>query len=103
MNKSKLESEKTIGRLKNQLNQAELKLQYQNVVAPVTGIIFEPKARVSGVLGAGETILTIIPKEASKEGSLFKTKILVLSKMGKLQGFASTHFHSHSMESWKDP
>ena len=43
MNKSKLESEKTIGRLKNQLNQAELKLQYQNVVAPVTGIIFEPK------------------------------------------------------------
>ena len=101
MNKSKLESEKTIGRLKNQLNQAELKLQYQNVVAPVTGIIFEPKARVSGVLGAGETILTIIPK-ASK-GRFYSNKDIGLSKMGKLQGFASTHFHSHSMESWKDP
>ena len=83
MNKSKLESEKTIGRLKNQLNQAELKLQYQNVVAPVTGIIFEPKARASGVLGAGETILTIIPQGGLKGKVFIQNKDIGFIKNGQ--------------------
>lgn len=38
-------------------------MQYQNVLAPVTGVVFDPKARVEGVLGAGERILSIVPQQ----------------------------------------
>ena len=62
-NRTILEAEKSIGRLTNQLKQAELQLQYQNVLAPTSGIVFEPKARVDGVIGGGDTILTIIPQQ----------------------------------------
>ena len=65
-NRTKLESEKSIGQLTNQLKQAELKLQYQNVIAPVSGIVFNPKARVDGVIRSGDTILTIIPQKGLK-------------------------------------
>ena len=70
MNRIKLEAEKSIGRLTNQLKRAELQLQYKNVVAPVSGIIFDPKASASGVIGAGDTIVTIIPQEGLK-GKVF--------------------------------
>ena len=62
-NRTKLEAEKSIGQLQNQLKQAELRLQYQNVVAPISGIVFDPQARVDGVIGGGDTILTIIPQK----------------------------------------
>ena len=39
----KLDSEKSIGQLQRQLKQAELQLQYRNVMAPATGIVFEPR------------------------------------------------------------
>ena len=57
-----LESEKSIGQLQRQLKQLA-QLQYRNVMAPATGIVFEPKASTDGVLGAGDTILTIIPQK----------------------------------------
>jgi HlyD family secretion protein len=65
-NRIQLESRKNISEMENRLRQAELQLQYQNVVAPVAGVVFDPQARPEGVLAAGETILTLVP-----QGGLF--------------------------------
>lgn len=73
-NRTVLEAQKSLGQLNNKLKQAELLLQYQNVVAPASGIVFELKARVDGVLNAGDTILTIIP-----QGDL-KAKVFVANQ-----------------------
>lgn len=57
-----LEAQKSIGQMRNRLKTAELQLQYQNVLAPVDGIVFQPKARSQGVLTPGEIILTLVPQ-----------------------------------------
>ncbi len=59
----RLQSRKSINQMRNQLQQAEVQLQYKNVIAPVAGVIFDPQARVDGVLGAGERILSIVPQQ----------------------------------------
>ena len=38
----------------NQLSQVDLQIQYQQIEAPVDGIIFEPKAAVDSVIREGE-------------------------------------------------
>ncbi len=73
-NRAKLEAEKSIGQLSNRLKQAELQLQYQNILAPASGIVFEPKARVDGVIGGGDTVLTIIPQKG------LRAKVFVANK-----------------------
>ena len=83
MNQSKLESEKSIGQYKNKLKQAELQLQYQNVLAPASGIIFEPKARVSGVIAAGDTIVTIIPQKGLRGKVFVQNKDIGFVKTGQ--------------------
>ena len=83
MNRSKLEAEKSIGQHINQLKKAELQIQYQNVVAPVSGVIFEPQASVSGVIGAGDTIVTIIPQEGLKGKVFVKNKDIGFVKKGQ--------------------
>lgn len=40
----RLEVSKSISQMRNRLLQAELQLQYQNVVAPADGVIFDPNA-----------------------------------------------------------
>ena len=59
----KLQSNKSIDQLNSGLKQAELQLQYQNVLAPISGVVFDPKAREEGVLSAGERILSIVPQQ----------------------------------------
>ena len=58
-----LQSRQSIDRLKSDLRKSELQLQYQNVLSPASGIVFDPKARVDGVLGGGERILSIVPQK----------------------------------------
>ena len=62
-NKLQLDARRSINQMRNQVKNAELQLQYQNVVAPVSGIVFDPKARKEGVLSAGERILSIVPQQ----------------------------------------
>lgn len=62
----RLETSKNIDQMQSKLKSAELKLQYQNVIAPVTGIVFDPQASPKGVIGAGERILSLVP-----QGGLF--------------------------------
>lgn len=56
-------SNKSIDQMSNQLKSAELQLQYQNVRAPVSGVVFDPQAPVESVLRSGERILSIVPQE----------------------------------------
>ena len=49
----------------NQLSQVDLQIQYQQIEAPVDGIIFEPKAAIDSVIREGERILTIVPQRAT--------------------------------------
>ena len=69
-----LTSERSLSQLTTSLNQAELQIQYQKVVAPESGIVFNTKAQADGVLGGGETILTIVPQEG------LQAKIYVTNK-----------------------
>ena len=78
-----LASEKQISQLSNELKQAELQLQYQNVVAPVSGIIFDSKARVDGVLQPGEAIMTIIPQQGLKANVFIANKDIGFVKSGQ--------------------
>ena len=43
---------------------AELKLSYANVVAPVSGVVAQRKARVGGYARVGEPLLTLVPLDA---------------------------------------
>ena len=83
MNRTKLSAEKAIEQHLNRLKNAELQLQYQNVLAPVSGIIFDPKVRNSGVIGAGDTILTIIPQEGLKGNVFVQNKDIGFVKSGQ--------------------
>ena len=65
-NRAALESEKSIGQMSKQLKDAELLLQYQTVLAPVSGIVFDPQVSADGVIQAGETILSIVPQDSLK-------------------------------------
>ena len=58
----RLEVSKSISQMRNRLLQAELQLQYQNVVAPADGLVFDPKVRPDGVVAAGETLLKLVPQ-----------------------------------------
>nr|WP_271488498.1 HlyD family efflux transporter periplasmic adaptor subunit [Synechococcus sp. AH-779-G23] len=61
-----LEAKKNINQMRKNLKDAELQLQYKNVSAPVTGIVFDPQASVEGVIQGGERILSLVP-----QGSLY--------------------------------
>ena len=83
INRSKLESAKSIGQLTAKLNEAELQLRYRNVIAPASGIVFEPKAGVDGVIGGGEVLLTIIPQEGLKAKVYVANKDIGFVKTGQ--------------------
>ena len=57
-----LSSSSSMQRMKNELNGALLQLRYQSVKAPVSGIIFDPRATPQGVLAPGERILSVVPQ-----------------------------------------
>jgi hemolysin D len=57
-----LEAAKSIGQMRNRLRSAELQLQYQTVLAPVDGIVFDPQVSPQGVLEPGARILTLVPQ-----------------------------------------
>ncbi len=83
INLKKIQAEKSIGQMQNQLTRANLTLQYQNVVAPVTGVVFDPKASEDGVLQSGETILTLVPQEGLKAQVFVPNKDIGFVKIGQ--------------------
>ena len=81
----KVDSNKNISQMRNRLLKAELQLQYQNVVAPADGVVFDPKVRREGVQAAGETLLTLVPQSGLYAEVLVSTRILALSNQAKMQ------------------
>ncbi|HEY9644723.1 MAG TPA: HlyD family efflux transporter periplasmic adaptor subunit [Chroococcidiopsis sp.] len=64
INKQIVENAKRIAELDSQLNQAELTLQYQELRAPIDGIVFDLQANGPGfVANTSEPILKIVPGE----------------------------------------
>ena len=59
----RLRSRKSINQMQNNLRKLNLQLQYRNVVAPISGVVFDPQATPEGVLLAGERILSIVPQK----------------------------------------
>lgn len=64
LNKSIVENEKRIAEINSQLSQAELTLQYQELRAPIDGVVFDVKAKGTGfVANTSEPILKIVPNQ----------------------------------------
>lgn len=61
--KTGLSSQQSIDRLNAELKKAELRLQYQNVVSPASGIVFNPQVASEGVIASGERIVSIVPQK----------------------------------------
>ena len=57
---TRLQSLKSLDQMRNSLKRADLQLQYQNIIAPLSGVIFNPKVSVSSVVTAGESMLSIV-------------------------------------------
>lgn len=65
LNKLVLDNEKTIAETESRLSQAQQTLKYQELRAPVDGIVFDLKAKGSGyVANTTEPILKIVPSNA---------------------------------------
>ena len=60
---SQIDAEKRIRQLQSQIEEANLQLRYQNVVAPTGGVVFDLKAQTAGVIQPGEAILSLIPNQ----------------------------------------
>ena len=57
---ARLQSLKSIDQMKNSLQRSLLLLQYQNIISPIDGVVFNPSISVSGVVSAGETMLSVV-------------------------------------------
>jgi HlyD family secretion protein len=65
LTKAIVENDKQIAELDNRLNQARLTMQFQELRAPVDGVVFDLKPRAPGyVANTSEPILKIVPTDA---------------------------------------
>jgi len=78
-----LQTSKSINQMRNQLGEVELQLQYQNVLAPVSGVVFDPQAIVEGVLSPGERILSIVPQHGLYAEVFVPNKDIGFIKLGQ--------------------
>ena len=102
MRQQELETQKRIRSLQSDLQAAEQKLLYQNVIAGTSGIVFDLQARQGGVISPGSTIMSIIPTDGLraevfvsnadigfiKEGQIAKVRINAYpsERYGELNG-----------------
>ncbi|WP_239124776.1 HlyD family efflux transporter periplasmic adaptor subunit [Leptolyngbya sp. CCY15150] len=64
LNKAIVENEKRISEIESQLSQTELNLQYQEIRAPIDGIVFDLQAQPQGVVGnTVEPVLKLVPSD----------------------------------------
>ena len=74
---------KSIDQMSTQIKNFELQLQYQNVRAPVSGIVFDPQAPVESVLTPGERILSIVPQDGLYAEVFVPNKDIGFVKVGQ--------------------
>jgi HlyD family secretion protein len=65
LNKTIVENEKQIAELDSQISQAQLNIQYQEITAPMDGIVFDLKAQEQSVVGnTADPVLKIVPGDS---------------------------------------
>ncbi|MGJ3244480.1 MAG: HlyD family efflux transporter periplasmic adaptor subunit [Elainellaceae cyanobacterium] len=66
INKSIVENEKQLADINSQLRQTELTLDYQEIRAPIDGVVFDLQAQIQGYVNTNisEPILKIVPSDA---------------------------------------
>ena len=94
---TQIESEKKIRELRTRIEQLQVQLSYQNVLAPASGVAFEVKARPAGVIQAGETMLTLIPTTGLSAEVFVPNKDIGFIKVGqaakvRVDAFPSTRY-----------
>lgn len=62
---------------------ADLKLSYANIVAPVGGIVAQRKARVGGYVRIGEPLLTLVPLDAIYVEANFRETQMARMRIGQ--------------------
>ena len=80
-----LSSQKSIDQMESELKVAELKLRYQSVKAPSSGIIFDPKASIQEFFHQANESYPLFLKRAFMPKYMFLILILDLSKLVKRQ------------------
>ena len=75
----------------------EIKIQYDTVKSPISGIVFDSSASVKGVLGAGEEIMKIVPQDKLIADVFVTNKDIGYIKKGqranvRVQAFDYTEF-----------
>jgi hemolysin D len=83
LNKLIVEIDRKIADINSQISQAKINLKYQNITAPVSGTIFELKARNPGfVTTASEPILKIVPNNILTAKIFISNKDIGFVKVG---------------------
>ena len=77
-------SEKNIQQMVKNLKSAELQIKYQNVLAPTSGVIFNPQVRRDSVINPGSTILTLVPQTGLQAEVFVSNKDIGFVRKGQL-------------------
>lgn len=80
-----LQSLKSIDQLKNNLARVNLQLQYQNVVAPIDGVVFNPLVGNDSVVGAGDILMSLV-----SQGGLYAEVFIPNKDIGNVQSGQQT-------------
>ena len=83
-NQTRLTTRKSISQMENRLKSVEVQLQYQTVIAPIDGVVFDPKARAQGVISAGDRILSIVPQNGLYAEVFVPNKDIGFIKAGQI-------------------
>jgi len=85
LNKAIVENDKRIAEINSQLSQANVTLGYQEVRAPVAGVVFDLKASGSGfVANSTEPVLKIVPEDSLRVEVFIPNKDIGFIKPGML-------------------
>ena len=98
LSRSQLENQKKITELDGQISKAKLTLKYQELRAPIDGVVFNLQPRVPGfVASASQALLSIVPQDALVAAVFLTNKDVGFLKTGmavdlKVESFPDSEF-----------
>jgi hemolysin D len=98
LSRSQLENQKKITELDGQISKAKLTLKYQELRAPIDGVVFNLQPRVPGfVASTSQSLLSIVPKDALVAAVFLTNKDVGFLKTGmavdlKVESFPDSEF-----------
>lgn len=83
MQRSRVESEKTIRQILTQLKEAVVQKRYQNLTAPSDGVVFDLKVQPDGVVQEGAVLMTLVPQGGLRATVNISNKDIGFVKIGQ--------------------